>query len=136
MRTPENVGRKKKPEWRSSTTLSAGDAETQGHGVDDNTIVVFTTDNGAENFTWPDGDKLRLRGKGTALEGGFRVPAMVRWPGHVRPAESRTESSLVWTVPTFVAAAGDPNIVDELKQGKQLAGQNYKVHSTATTSLT
>ncbi len=99
-------------------------------GVDDNTIVVFTTDNGAENFTWPDGGQTPFAGgKGTALEGGFRVPAMVRWPGHV-PAgkvENGIVSGLDW-FPTFVAAAGDPNIVDELKQGKQLAGQNYKVH--------
>ncbi len=96
----------------------------------DNTIVVFTTDNGAENFTWPDGGQTPFAGgKGTALEGGFRVPAMVRWPGHV-PAgrvENGIFSGMDW-FPTFVAAAGDPNIVDELKQGKQLAGQNYKVH--------
>jgi arylsulfatase len=99
-------------------------------GVDDNTIVVFTTDNGAENFTWPDGGQTPFAGgKGTALEGGFRVPAMVRWPGHV-PAgkvENGIFSGMDW-FPTFVAAAGDPNIVEELKQGKQLAGQNYKVH--------
>jgi arylsulfatase len=99
-------------------------------GVDDNTVVVFTTDNGAENFTWPDGGQTPFAGgKGTALEGGFRVPAMVRWPGHV-PAgkvENGIFSGLDW-FPTLVAAAGDPNIVDELKQGKQLDGQTYKVH--------
>ena len=99
-------------------------------GVDDNTIVVFTTDNGAENFTWPDGGQTPFAGgKGTALEGGFRVPAMVRWPGHV-PAgkiENAIFSGMDW-FPTFVAAAGDPNIVEELKAGKNLAGQNYKVH--------
>ena len=99
-------------------------------GVDDNTIVVFTTDNGAENFTWPDGGQTPFAGgKGTALEGGFRVPAMVRWPGHV-PAgkiENGIFSGMDW-FPTFVAAAGDPNIVEELKAGKNLAGQNYKVH--------
>jgi arylsulfatase A-like enzyme len=99
-------------------------------GVDDNTIVMFTTDNGAENFTWPDGGQTPFAGgKGTALEGGFRVPAMVRWPGHVpaNKVENGIFSSLDW-FPTFVAAAGDPNIAEELKQGKQLAGQNYKVH--------
>ncbi len=99
-------------------------------GVDDNTIVVFTTDNGAENFTWPDGGQTPFAGgKGTALEGGFRVPAMVRWPGHV-PAgkvENGIFSGMDW-FPTFVAAAGDPNIIDELKQGKQLGDQTYKVH--------
>jgi arylsulfatase len=99
-------------------------------GVDDNTIVVFTTDNGAENFTWPDGGQTPFAGgKGTALEGGFRCPAMVRWPGHV-PAgkvENGIFSGLDW-FPTLVAAAGDPNIAAELKQGKQIGGQNYKVY--------
>jgi arylsulfatase len=99
-------------------------------GVDDNTIVVFTTDNGAENFTWPDGGQTPFAGgKGTALEGGFRSPAMVRWPGHV-PAgkvENGIFSGLDW-FPTLVAAAGDPNIAAELKQGKQIGGQNYKVY--------
>src|SRR6516225_1781823 len=99
-------------------------------GVDDNTIVVFTTDNGAENFTWPDGGQTPFAGgKGTALEGGFRVPAMVRWPGHV-PAgkvENGIFSGMDW-FPTFVAAAGDPNIIEELKRGKQIGDRTYKVH--------
>jgi arylsulfatase A-like enzyme len=99
-------------------------------GVDDNTIVVFTTDNGAENFTWPDGGQTPFAGgKGTALEGGFRVPAMLRWPGKV-PAgriENGIMSGLDW-FPTLVAAAGNPNIAAELKAGKQLDGRNYKVH--------
>jgi arylsulfatase A-like enzyme len=99
-------------------------------GVDDNTIVVFTTDNGAENFTWPDGGQTPFAGgKGTALEGGFRCPAMVRWPGHVPggKVENGIFSGLDW-FPTLIAAAGDPNIIEELKRGKQLAGQTYKVH--------
>ncbi len=99
-------------------------------GVDDNTIVMFTTDNGTENFTWPDGGQTPFAmGKGTVLEGGFRVPALLRWPGKV-PAgkvENAIFSGLDW-FPTFVAAAGDPNIVDELKKGKDLGGQTYKVH--------
>ena len=99
-------------------------------GLDDNTIVAFTTDNGAENFTWPDGGQTPFAGgKGTALEGGFRVPAIVRWPGHV-PAgkvENGIISGLDW-FPTFLAAAGNPNIVEELKKGKQLGGNTYKVH--------
>ena len=99
-------------------------------GVDDNTIVVFTTDNGAENFTWPDGGNTPFAGgKGTALEGGFRVPALLRWPGKV-PAgkvENGLFSGLDW-FPTFVAAAGNPNISAELKKGKQLGDRNYKVH--------
>ena len=99
-------------------------------GVDDNTIVVFTTDNGAENFTWPDGGQTPFAGgKGTALEGGFRVPAMLRWPGKV-PAgkvENGIFSGLDW-FPTFVAAAGNPNIADELLKGKQIGDRTYKVH--------
>jgi arylsulfatase len=99
-------------------------------GLANNTILAFTTDNGAENFTWPDGGQTPFAGgKGTALEGGFRVPSMIRWPGRV-PAgkvENAIVSGLDW-FPTFVAAAGSPNIVAELKQGKQLGDRTYKVH--------
>jgi arylsulfatase A-like enzyme len=99
-------------------------------GVDNNTIVVFTTDNGAENFTWPDGGNTPFAGgKGTAMEGGFRVPALLRWPGKV-PAgkvENGIFSGMDW-FPTFVAAAGNPNITAELLTGKQMGGKNYKVH--------
>ena len=100
------------------------------NGLDDNTIVVFTTDNGAENFTWPDGGQTPFAGgKGTGLEGGFRVPAIVRWPGKV-PAgkvENGIVSGLDW-FPTLVAAAGNPNIVSELLAGKKIGDQTFKVH--------
>ena len=99
-------------------------------GLEQDTIVVFTTDNGTENFTWPDGGQTPFAGgKGTVMEGGFRVPCIVRWPGKV-PAgkvENGLISGLDW-FPTFVAAAGNPSIVEELKQGKQLGERNYKVH--------
>ena len=99
-------------------------------GVDDNTIVMFTSDNGTESFTWPDGGETPFYGcKGTGYEGGFRAPAMIRWPGHV-PAdtvESGIISGLDW-FPTFVAAAGDPNIKDELLKGKEMGGRTYKNH--------
>jgi arylsulfatase len=99
-------------------------------GIEENTIVVFSTDNGAENFTWPDGGQTPFAGsKGTVPEGGFRVPCMVRWPGRV-PAgkvENRLMSGLD-CFPTFLAAAGNPNIVEELKKGKQLGDRTYKVH--------
>ena len=99
-------------------------------GVDDNTIVVFTTDNGTEVFTWPDGGQTPFaQSKGTVMEGGFRAPAMIRWPGKV-PAgkvENGIISGLDW-FPTFLAAAGSPNIVAELKQGKKLGDTTYKVH--------
>jgi arylsulfatase len=97
-------------------------------GLDDNTIVVFTSDNGPEAFTWPDGGQTPFYGaKGTGYEGGFRVPGMVRWPGHV-PAgtvENGIMSNLDW-FPTFVAAAGNPNIKEELLKGKQMGGRTYK----------
>jgi len=99
-------------------------------GVDDNTIVVFTTDNGTEVFTWPDGGQTPFaQSKGTVLEGGFRVPAIIRWPGHV-PAgsvENGIFSGLDW-LPTFVAAAGNPNIKEELLKGKTIGDRTYKNH--------
>ena len=100
------------------------------NGLDDNTIVVFTTDNGTENWTWPDGGNTPFAGgKGTVLEGGFRVPMIARWPGHI-PA-GKVENGIVSGMdffPTFVAAAGDPNIVDELLTGKKLGDTTFKVH--------
>lgn len=99
-------------------------------GVDDNTIVVFSTDNGTEVFTWPDGGQTPFaQSKGTVMEGGFRAPAIIRWPGQV-PAGKVVNgifSGLDW-FPTFLAAAGNPNIVAELKKGKDLGGTTYKVH--------
>jgi arylsulfatase A-like enzyme len=99
-------------------------------GEDGNTIVVFTTDNGAENFTWPDGGQTPFAGaKGTALEGGFRVPAILRWPGKVPAGTIQNDvmSGLDW-FPTLVAAAGNAKIADELLTGKDLGGTTYKVH--------
>jgi len=99
-------------------------------GVEDNTLVVFTSDNGTENFTWPDGGQTPFAGgKGTALEGGFRVPLIVRWPGKV--AAGKVENGIISLLdffPTFVAAAGDPNIGAELQKGKQIGDTNYKVY--------
>ena len=99
-------------------------------GVDDNTIVLVTTDNGTQVFTWPDGGNTPFAGtKGMVTEGGFRVPAVVRWPGQI-PAgvvENGIMSGLDW-LPTFAAAAGNPNIAAELRQGKKLGKQKYKVH--------
>jgi arylsulfatase len=100
------------------------------NGLDDNTIVVFTTDNGAENFTWPDGGQTPFAGaKGTVMEGGFRVPCILRWPGHV-PADSIQNgifSGMDW-FPTFVAAAGNPDIADQLLKGVKLGDRTYKNH--------
>ncbi len=99
-------------------------------GLDDNTIVLFTTDNGTETFTWPDGGNTPFRGqKGTIYEGGFRAPAMIRWPGHVpaNTVENGIISGLDW-FPTLVAAAGNPNIKQELLKGKKIGDRTYKNH--------
>jgi arylsulfatase len=99
-------------------------------GVADNTIVIFTTDNGAEVFTWPDGGMTPFKAtKGTVGEGGFRVPAIIRWPGKVKPGavENGIFSGLDW-FPTLVAAAGNPNITDQLLKGVTLDGRTYKNH--------
>jgi arylsulfatase A-like enzyme len=99
-------------------------------GVANNTIVIFTTDNGAEVFTWPDGGMTPFRAtKGTVFEGGFRVPCIVRWPGQVKPGsvENGLFSGLDW-FPTLCAAAGNPNITQQLLQGVTLNGRNYKNH--------
>ena len=100
------------------------------NGLDDNTIVMFTTDNGAEQFTWPDGGQTPFAmAKGTVMEGGFRVPAILRWPGHV-PANSIQNgifSGLDW-LPTFLDAAGNPNINEQLLQGVKVGDRTYKNH--------
>jgi len=99
-------------------------------GQADNTIVIFTTDNGAEVFTWPDGGMTPFKAtKGTAYEGGFRVPCLIRWPGHVKPGsvENGLMSGLDW-FPTLMAAAGNPNIIDQLLKGVTLDGRSYKNH--------
>jgi arylsulfatase len=99
-------------------------------GIADNTIVIYTTDNGAEAFSWPDGGTTPFRGeKNTNWEGSYRVPAMVRWPGLVQP---RTELNDIFSaedwVPTLVAAAGDPDIKNKLLKGYDAGGTNFKVH--------
>jgi arylsulfatase A-like enzyme len=99
-------------------------------GIADNTIVVFSTDNGAEKFTWPDGGSNPFHGeKGETWEGGFRVPAVVRWPGVVKPGTVSNEifSHEDW-LPTLLAAAGDPDIVEKLKKGHKANGKTFKVH--------
>jgi len=99
-------------------------------GEADNTIVIFTTDNGAEVFTWPDGGMTPFKAtKGTVFEGGFRVPAIIRWPGMVKPGtvENGIFSGLDW-FPTLMAAAGNPDITDQLLKGVKLGDQTYKNH--------
>jgi len=99
-------------------------------GITDNTIVFYSTDNGAEVFTWPDGGTIPFRGeKNTTWEGGFRVPAMVRWPGKIKPNTVSNEiiSHQDW-VPTLMAVAGDSKIKQKLLKGHSAAGKKFKVH--------
>ena len=99
-------------------------------GIADNTIVVFSTDNGAEKFTWPDGGTTPFRGeKGTTWEGGFRVPQMVKWPGHIKPGTVINDifSHEDW-LPTLLAAAGEPEIKEKLLTGYKANGKDFKVH--------
>lgn len=99
-------------------------------GEKENTIVIFTTDNGAEVFTWPDGGMTPFRmSKGTVYEGGFRVPCIIRWPGVIKPGtvENGIFSGLDW-FPTLVAAAGNPNITEDLLKGVKLGDRTYKNH--------
>jgi arylsulfatase len=99
-------------------------------GIADNTIVIYSTDNGAEKFTWPDGGTIPFRGeKGTTWEGGFRVPAAIRWPGTVKPGTVVNDifSHEDW-VPTLVAAAGDAKVKDKLLKGHKAAGKTFRTH--------
>ncbi|MFU2325900.1 arylsulfatase [Pseudomonas sp. NFX98] len=96
----------------------------------DNTIVVYTTDNGPNQWSWPDAATTPFRNeKNSNWEGAYRVPAMIRWPGKVKPGEVSTQmvSGLDW-FPTLLAAVGDTDIKDRLLKGTDLAGKNFKVH--------
>ena len=99
-------------------------------GIADNTVVLFTSDNGAETFTWPDGGNQPFRGeKGTTYEGGFRVPMLVKWPGVIKPHTIINDimSAEDW-MPTLVAAAGDPDITDKLLKGYRVGDKTFKNH--------
>jgi arylsulfatase A-like enzyme len=99
-------------------------------GIANNTIVIYTTDNGAETFTWPDGGTTPFRSeKNTNWEGAYRVPALIRWPALVQP---RTEINDIFSaedwVPTLVAAAGEPDVKNKLLQGYSAGDKTFKVH--------
>ncbi|HEX2277875.1 MAG TPA: arylsulfatase [Candidatus Tectomicrobia bacterium] len=99
-------------------------------GVANNTIVVCTTDNGAEVMTWPDGGTTPFRGeKATNWEGGYRVPAAIRWPGLIKPGTVYNDMfAHEDLIPTFAAAGGDPDVVARCKQGCQTGNRTFKVH--------
>jgi arylsulfatase len=98
--------------------------------VADNTIVVFTTDNGAECCTWPDGGSTPFRGeKDTNWEGGWRIPCVMRWPGVIAPGRVVNDiCSLQDFIPTFAAANGESDLVEKVKKGYEMGGKTYKVH--------
>ena len=98
--------------------------------VKDNTIVVFTTDNGAEVLSWPDGGATPFRGeKDTNWEGGWRVPCVLRWPGVIEPGRVINDiCSLQDFIPTFAAASGETDLVAKVKKGYKIGDKNYKVH--------
>jgi arylsulfatase len=99
-------------------------------GVTENTIVIWTTDNGAEVMSWPDGGTTPFRGeKNTNWEGGYRVPLVVRWPGVIKPGTEINEiiSHEDW-LPTLLAAAGQPRVKESLLTGLAAGGATYKVH--------
>jgi arylsulfatase A-like enzyme len=99
-------------------------------GIADNTIVMFTSDNGAEIFSWPDGGNHPFRGeKGTVFEGGFRVPMLARWPGVIKPGTIINEIMAAedW-LPTLLAAAGEPDIKQKLLTGYTAVDKTFKNH--------
>jgi arylsulfatase len=133
-----------KPESDGKTGLGIyadGMAEHDGHvgqlldklkewGIEDNTIVMYSTDNGAETFTWPDGGTTMFRGeKNTNWEGGYRVPCAIRWPGVIKPGTIVNDiGAHEDMLPTLVAAAGDASAKDDLRKGRAIGGTTYKVH--------
>jgi arylsulfatase len=133
-----------RPEYRGRSGLNEyvdGMLEHDGHvgnllkalddlGIANDTIVIYGTDNGPHMNSWPDAAMTPFRSeKDTNWEGAFRVPAMVRWPGRIRPGQVSNEifASLDW-FPTLLAAAGDPNVKNKLLNGYDAAGKTFKVH--------
>ncbi len=132
------------PEWKGKTGLGVyadGMTEHDHHvgqildkldelGIADNTIVMYSTDNGAETFTWPDGGTTPFKSeKATTWEGGFRVPTAVRWPGKIKAGSVSNEmiAHEDW-LPTLLAAAGEPDVKEKLLKGHRVGGKNFKVH--------
>ncbi len=99
-------------------------------GVDDNTIIMYSTDNGAEAFTWPDGGTTMFRGeKNTPWEGGYRVPTLIKWPGVIKPGTIINDIGAHEDMfATLVAAAGDATAKEDLMKGRTINGRKYKVH--------
>ena len=99
-------------------------------GVEDNTIVMYSTDNGAEAMSWPDGGTTMFRGeKNTNWEGGYRVPTVMRWPGVIKPGTVHNEiGAHEDMLTTLLAAAGDTTVTQDLLKGRKVGATTYKVH--------
>jgi arylsulfatase A-like enzyme len=133
-----------KPASRGKTgqgVYADGTVEHDGHvgqllaklkelGLDQNTIVMYSTDNGSESFSWPDGGTTMFRGeKNTQWEGGYRVPTLIRWPGVIKPGTIVNDvASHEDMLPTLLAAAGDTGVTQALLKGKTIGSTTYKVH--------
>jgi len=133
-----------KPESKGKTGLGTypdGMVEHDGHvgqlldklkelGLDDNTIVMYSTDNGAECFSWPDGGTTPFRGeKNENWEGGYRVPCVMRWPGVIKPGTVNNDIfSHEDMLPTILAAAGVPDVKEQLLKGMKVGKTTFKVH--------
>jgi arylsulfatase A-like enzyme len=99
-------------------------------GLEENTIVMYSTDNGSESFSWPDGGTTMFRGeKNTQWEGGYRVPTLIRWPGVIKPGTVINDiGAHEDMLPTLLAAAGDTTVKEDLLKGRKVGNMNYKVH--------
>lgn len=99
-------------------------------GLDDNTIVMYSTDNGAEKFSWPDGGTSPFRGeKNENWEGGYRVPTLIKWPGTIKPGTVNNDIfSHMDMLPTIMAAAGVPDVKEQLLKGMKVGDKTFKVH--------
>jgi len=105
-------------------------AKLKDLGLEENTIVMYSTDNGSESFSWPDGGTTMFRGeKNTPWEGGYRVPCMMRWPGVIKAGSVINDIGAHEDMcATLLAAAGEPDVADKLLTGHSAMGRNYKVH--------
>jgi arylsulfatase len=148
LRTHVKAEHRDKPGLTARTEYADGMIEHDGHvgkllkalddlGIAENTIVLYTTDNGPHMNTWPDGAMTPFRSeKNTNWEGAFRVPCMIRWPGHIKAGSVSNDivSGLDWC-PTLLAAAGDPEVKEKLLKGHDAAGKTFKVHLDGVNQL-
>jgi arylsulfatase len=140
-RTHVRAEHRDKPGFTARTEYADGMIEHDGHvgkilkavddlGIAENTIVLYTTDNGPHMNSWPDAAMTPFRSeKATNWEGAFRVPCMIRWPGKIKPGSVANDivSGLDW-LPTLLAAAGDADVANKLRQGMNVGGTQFKVH--------